>query len=348
MFIGNGGAEFGVRGYISAYDAETGAMAWRFYTVPGRPGEPDGAASDKALAEKAAPTWNGEYWTIGGGGTVWDAIVYDPELDLLYFGIGNGSPWTQGYRGKIGDNLFLASIVAVKPDTGEYVWHYQEVPGDEWDFTSVQPMMLADLPINGETRKVLMHAPKNGFFYVIDRTNGQIISAEPFAPVTWATSIDKETGRPVENPEARYSRTGKPWRGTPGPQGAHNWNPMAFSPMTGFVYIPVSVLTSTYVQADTFGPRVMGFNTGIDRSANGAERSRGRASGNGRLQGTPARLGPGELRKKHGGSNIPDPATAAFWRRPEISSCKARLAATSSSTTRTTARSCGPCRCRRQ
>jgi alcohol dehydrogenase (cytochrome c)/quinohemoprotein ethanol dehydrogenase len=268
VFIGNGGAEFGVRGYISAYDAETGNLAWRFYTVPGRPGETDGAASDKALAEIAAPTWNGEYWTIGGGGTVWDSIVYDQELDLLYFGVGNGSPWSQAYRGKIGDNLFLVSIVAVKPDTGEYVWHYQEVPGDEWDFTSVQPMMLADLQINGETRKVLMHAPKNGFFYVIDRTNGQLISAEPFAPVTWATAIDKETGRPVENPDARYSVTGRPWRGTPGPQGAHNWNPMAFSPMTGFVYVPVNVLTSTYVLAETFGPRVMGFNTGTDRGAN--------------------------------------------------------------------------------
>ena len=268
VFIGNGGAEFGVRGYISAYDAETGNLSWRFYTVPGRPGETDGAASDKAIAEIAAPTWNGEYWTIGGGGTVWDSIVYDQELDLLYFGVGNGSPWSQAYRGKIGDNLFLVSIVAVKPDTGEYVWHYQEVPGDEWDFTSVQPMMLADLQIQGETRKVLMHAPKNGFFYVIDRTNGQLISAEPFAPVTWATSVDKETGRPVENPEARYSNTGRPWRGTPGPQGAHNWNPMAFSPNTGFVYIPVNVLTSTYVLADTFGPRVMGFNTGTDRGAN--------------------------------------------------------------------------------
>ncbi len=270
VFIGNGGAEFGVRGYISAYDAETGNMAWRFYTVPGRPGETDGAASDKAMAEIAAPTWNGEYWTIGGGGTVWDSIVYDQELDLLYFGVGNGSPWSQGYRGKIGDNLFLVSIVAVKPDTGEYVWHYQEVPGDEWDYTAVQPMMLADLAINGEMRKVLMHAPKNGFFYVIDRTNGQLLSAEPFAPVTWATAIDKETGRPIENPDARYSNTGKPWRGTPGPQGAHNWNPMSFSRDTGLVYIPVNVLTSTYVLAETFGPRLMGFNTGLDRGANAA------------------------------------------------------------------------------
>jgi quinohemoprotein ethanol dehydrogenase len=268
VFIGNGGAEFGVRGYISAYDAESGDMVWRFYTVPGATGQPDNAASDKMLAEKAASTWGDGGLVLGGGGTVWDAIVYDPEFDLLYFGTGNASPWTQGYRGKIGDNLFLASIVAVKPDTGEYVWHYQEVPGDEWDFTSVQPIILADLPINGETRKVLLHAPKNGFFYVLDRETGELISADPFAPVTWASSVDKETGRPVEHPEARYSRTGKPWRGTPGPQGAHNWNPMAFSPDTGLVYIPVNVLTSTYVQAATFGERAMGFNTGLDRGAN--------------------------------------------------------------------------------
>ena len=268
VFIGNGGAEFGVRGYISAYDAESGDMVWRFYTVPGATAQPDNAASDKMLAEKAASTWGDGGLVLGGGGTVWDAIVYDPEFDLLYFGTGNASPWTQGYRGKIGDNLFLASIVAVKPDTGEYVWHYQEVPGDEWDFTSVQPIILADLPINGETRKVLLHAPKNGFFYVLDRETGELISADPFAPVTWASSVDKETGRPVEHPDARYSRTGKPWRGTPGPQGAHNWNPMAFSPDTGLVYIPVNVLVSTYVQASTFGPRAMGFNTGLDRAAN--------------------------------------------------------------------------------
>jgi len=268
VFIGNGGAEFGVRGYISAYDAESGDMVWRFYTVPNATGQPDNAASDKMLAEKAASTWGDGGLVLGGGGTVWDAIVYDPEFDLLYFGSGNASPWTQGYRGKIGDNLFLASIVAVKPDTGEYVWHYQEVPGDEWDFTSVQPIILADLPINGETRKVLLHAPKNGFFYVLDRATGELISADPFAPVTWASSVDIDTGRPVEHPDARYSRTGKPWRGTPGPQGAHNWNPMAFSPDTGLVYIPVNVLVSTYVQAATFGERAMGFNTGLDRGAN--------------------------------------------------------------------------------
>jgi quinohemoprotein ethanol dehydrogenase len=264
VFIGNGGAEFGVRGYISAYDAETGALVWRFYTVPGQPGQTDGVASDKVLSEIAAPTWNGEYWTVGGGGTVWDAIVYDPELDLLYFGVGNGSPWTQGFRGQSGDNLFLVSIVAVKPDTGEYVWHYQESPGDEWDYTAVQPIILADLTIGGRVRKVLMQAPKNGFFYVLDRATGELLSAEAFAPVNWATGIDMKTGRPIHNPGARYSQTGKMFEASPGPPGAHNWHPMAFSPRTGLVYIPVQVISYPYVLADSFRPAAFGWNLGLD------------------------------------------------------------------------------------
>ncbi len=268
VLIGNSGAEFGVRGYISAYDAQTGEMVWRFYTVPGDPAKPDNAASDKILAEKAASTWGDGGLILGGGGTVWDSIVYDPDLDLLYFGTGNASPWTQGYRGKIGDNLFLASIVAVRPDTGEYVWHYQEVPGDEWDYTSVQSIILADVQINGQTRKALLHAPKNGFFYVLDREDGGLISAEPFSRVTWASGIDRDTGRPIEHPDARYSRTGKAWVGYPGPHGAHNWNPMAFSPATGYAYIPAQEIGSTYKQAESFGPRLMGFNTGLDRGTN--------------------------------------------------------------------------------
>jgi alcohol dehydrogenase (cytochrome c)/quinohemoprotein ethanol dehydrogenase len=264
VFIGNGGAEFGVRGYISAYDAESGALVWRFYTVPGPPGQTDGAASDKALAEIASSTWMGEYWTVGGGGTVWDAIVYDPELDLLYFGVGNGSPWTQGYRGQSGDNLFLVSIVAVKPDTGEYVWHYQESPGDEWDYTAVQPIILADLTIGGRLRQVLMQAPKNGFFYVLDRATGELLSAEAFAPVNWATGIDLRTGRPIHNPEARYSRTGRQFFGLPGPDGAHNWHPMAYSPRTGLVYIPTHVLGFPYTQAQSFNPGPLRKNLGVD------------------------------------------------------------------------------------
>jgi PQQ-dependent dehydrogenase (methanol/ethanol family) len=269
VFIGTSGAEFNIRGYISAYDAETGALVWRFYTVPGDPAHPDGAASDKVLEEKARPTWMGDTWKFGGGGTVWDAIVYDPELDLLYFGTDNGDPWTQAYRGKSGDNLFVTSIVAVKPDTGEYVWHYQVNPGDEWDYSAVQGMILTDLTIDGRVRKVLMQAPKNGFFYVLDRATGELLSAKAFAPMNWATGIDMKTGRPIENPAARYSMTGKPFEAFPDGNGAHLWNPMAFSPKTGFVYIPVHLTSLTYTQAQSFGLRAMGANLGMDLLAFG-------------------------------------------------------------------------------
>ena len=175
VLIGNGGAELGVRGYISAYDAETGKLAWRFFITPNPEGKPDGAASDKIFAEKAAATWFGEGWKqTGGGGTAWDAITYDPQTDLVYIGTGNGSPWSHQARsdGK-GDNLFLSSILALKPDTGEYVWHYQTTPGDSWDYTAVQQIMTADLTIDGEKRHVVMQAPKNGFFYVLDAATRQ-------------------------------------------------------------------------------------------------------------------------------------------------------------------------------
>ncbi len=165
MIVGNGGAELGVRGYVSAYDASSGEMAWRFYTVPGNPAD----GFESPLTEKIAKTWNGEWWKWGGGGTVWDFIVYDPELDLLCIGVGNGSPWNQALRSPGGgDNLFLASIVALRPDTGEYVWHYQTGPGETWDHTATQHIMLSELEIDGEVRKVPMQAPKNGFFYVLD------------------------------------------------------------------------------------------------------------------------------------------------------------------------------------
>ncbi|MEE8495658.1 MAG: PQQ-dependent dehydrogenase, methanol/ethanol family, partial [Xanthomonadales bacterium] len=196
VIIGNGGAEFGVRGYVSAYNASNGARIWRFFTVPGNP--EDGFESP--ALERAAATWNGEWWKLGGGGTVWDSIAYDPELDLLYIGTGNGSPWSQHIRSPGGgDNLYLSSIVALKPDNGEYVWHYQTTPGETWDFTATQHMILADLEIGGRVRKVIMQAPKNGFFYVLDRESGEFLSAEPFVPVNWAERIDPETGRPVEN-----------------------------------------------------------------------------------------------------------------------------------------------------
>jgi PQQ-dependent dehydrogenase (methanol/ethanol family) len=238
VIIGNGGAERNVRGYASAYDAQTGRMVWRFYLVPTDPGKPDHAASDKALARYAQSTWSDGFWKkTGGGGTPWDAFAYDPELDLLYIGTGNGGPHSRDLRSPGGgDNLFLGSIVAVRPDTGEYVWHFQETPGDSWDFTSVQQMILADIKINGAIRKVILHAPKNGFFYVIDRVTGQFISAKNFAPVNWAKGIDAK-GRPIMNPDAWY--TYKPFLGNPGPPGAHNWYPMSFSPQTGLVYLPV-------------------------------------------------------------------------------------------------------------
>ena len=164
-----------MRGYVSAYDAETGKLVWRFYTVPGDPSKP----FENPALEMAAKTWTGEWWKLGGGGTVWDSMAYDPELDLLYIGTGNGSPWNRAIRSPGGgDNLFLSSIVALKPDTGEYVWHYQTTPGDTWDYTATQHMILADLTIDGRARKVIMQAPKNGFFYVLDRATGELISAE--------------------------------------------------------------------------------------------------------------------------------------------------------------------------
>ena len=264
VLIGNSGGEYNVRGYISAYDAETGNLVWRFYTIPGDPSKP----VENPILKEAAKTWKGQWWTWGGGGTVWDSIVYDPEQDLLIFGTDNGDPWNTNYRSpRGGDNLFLTSIVAVRPDTGQYVWHYQLNPGDEWDYSATQQIILADLTIDGQPRKVAMQAPKNGFFYVIDRTNGKLISAKPFAPVTWATGIDIKTGRPIENPAARYTETGKPFTGTPSPHGAHSWMPMSFDPKTGLVYIPVQDVGFTYAPDKAFEKKPMGINVGLDMAA---------------------------------------------------------------------------------
>jgi quinohemoprotein ethanol dehydrogenase len=247
VVIGNGGADYGVRGFVSAYDADSGEMRWRFYTVPGNP--EDGFENE--VLEKAAATWNGEWWQYGGGGTVWDSMAYDPELDLLYIGVGNGSPWNQKVRSPGGgDNLFLSSIVALRPATGEYVWHYQTTPGENWDYTATQHMILASLEIDGDQRKVLMQAPKNGFFYVLDRTNGELISAEPYVAVTWATGIDKATGRPVEVPEARYGEA--PVLIAPTGFGGHNWHSMAYSPTTKLVFIPSQDLGALYAEEPDF------------------------------------------------------------------------------------------------
>ncbi len=234
VVIGNGGAEYGVRGYVSAYDADDGALVWRTYTVPGNPA--DGFESE-ALA-RAAETWNGEWWTAGGGGTAWDAIIYDPELELLYIGTGNGSPWSRHLRSPGGgDNLFLASVLAVRPATGEYVWHYQTTPGDHWDYTATQPLMLADLEFDGALRRVIMQAPKNGFFYVLDAETGEFLSGQPYVTLNWADGIDVETGRPVERSEAVYDTEYALI--TPMTLGGHNFQPMAFHPETELVYLPV-------------------------------------------------------------------------------------------------------------
>ena len=234
VLIGNAGSEFGVRGFISAYDAETGRLLWRTFTVPGDPAR---GFESKAL-ESASKTWNGEWWVAGGGGTAWDSIVYDPDLDLVYTGTGNGIAWYRDLRSPGGgDNLYLASILALRASDGELVWHFQVTPGDNWDYDATQPLMLADLPIGGAKRKVIMQASKNGFFYVLDRQTGQFISAKAFVQgVTWASGVDLKTGRPMESTSAHDG-----WQAvlvSPAPGGGHNWYPMAFHPATGLVYIP--------------------------------------------------------------------------------------------------------------
>jgi quinohemoprotein ethanol dehydrogenase len=270
VLIGNGGAEYGVRGYITAYDAASGKKVWRFYTVPNAEGKADGEVSDKVLADKANGTWFGQGWKDAkGGGTVWDSMAYDPKLDILYVGVGNGSPWNHKVRsdGK-GDNLFLSSILALKPDTGEYVWHFQTTPGESWDYTAVQPIMLADLPVgaNGATERVVMQAPKNGFFYVLDAATGKFISAKNYASINWATGVDPATGRPIENPAARYVTS--PNQSIPGPYGAHNWQPMAFNPKQGLVYIPVVNVPFTYGNDPNYRHVQGAWNLAIDQLLN--------------------------------------------------------------------------------
>lgn len=235
VIIGNAGVELGVRGYVSAYDVNSGKLLWRFWTAPGDPAK----GFENPTMAMAAKTWAGKWWVQGGGGAVWDSIVFDPELNRIYFGTGNGSPWPHKLRseGK-GDNLFLASIVALDADTGRYLWHYQEVPGESWDFDVTQPLILTDLSIDGRRRKVIMQAPKQGFFYVIDRTDGRLISAQKFVDHnTWASRIDLETGRPVLLANANYDSA--PRLITPNAVAAHSWQPMSYNPLTGLAYFPV-------------------------------------------------------------------------------------------------------------
>jgi quinohemoprotein ethanol dehydrogenase len=262
IFIGNAGAEFGTRGYIAAYDAETGKQIWRFFTIPGDPSQP----FEQPILKEAAKTWSGNWWDLGGGGTVWDGIVYDDRLNLVYFGTGNGTPWNRKYRGDGGgDNLFVASIVAVNADTGKYAWHYQQAPGEGWDYDATSPLMLADLKIDGKKRRVLMQASKNGYFYVLDAKSGKFISANNFVTANWTDGFDPKTGRPNVREEARYDVTGKPVMIQPGAQGAHGWHPMSYSPLTGLVYFSGVETAFAVKSATDYKPVPMGANTGIAR-----------------------------------------------------------------------------------
>ena len=268
VIVGNGGGDYGTnRGLVSTYDAATGKQLWRFWLVPGKPGTKDGDVSDPQM-EVAAKTWNGEWWKWGGGGTVWNAMTYDPELKTIYLGTGNGSPWNQKVRSPGGgDNLYLCSIVALDAETGQYKWHYQTNPGETWDYNAAMDIQLATMEVDGKPRKVLMQAPKNGFFYVLDRRTGKLISAEKLGKVTWAEKIDLKTGRPVENPEARYPKgAAEFW---PSPAGLHGWQAMAYSPQTKLVYIPTvkmaGFMADKGVDPKTYKlPQRYGLSTGLD------------------------------------------------------------------------------------
>ena len=261
ILIGAGGSEYKARGYLAAYDAQTGDELWKFHTVPGNPAD---GFENKAM-EAAAKTWgNSKWWELGGGGTVWDSITYDPATNLVYFGTGNAEPWNPAANGREGDSLYTSSIVAVDADTGEYKWHFQETPEDRWDFDSDAQITAADLDVNGQKRRVVLHAPKNGYFYMLDAKSGQFISAGAFAPQTWTTGIDPKTGRPQINPEAKYEKTGKPFLSVPGAGGAHSWQPMSFSQKTGLVYIPANLAAMPYAAAKDWKPSDIGFQTGMD------------------------------------------------------------------------------------
>lgn len=265
IFVGNSGAEFGVRGYLSAYDAETGELSWRFYTVPGNPAD----GFENEAMKRAADTWSGEWWTFGGGGTVWDAVIYDEVNNTVIFGTGNGTPWNASARGpEKGDNLYVASIVAVNADTGEYAWHYQAAPGDTWDYDNVSPMMLVNLDWEGQQRRVVLQPSKNGFMYVLDAVSGKLLKADPFTALNWADGVDLQTGRPNVRPEALYTDTGEVFNLAPGVQGAHGWHANAFHPDTGLIYIATQEAYFPMKADPNFKINEVGANIGLDFGAN--------------------------------------------------------------------------------
>jgi quinohemoprotein ethanol dehydrogenase len=304
VVVGVSGAEYPVRGFFAAYDAQTGHFAWRFYTVPGDPSKP----FENPALKMAAQTWEGEWWKMGGGATIWDGMAYDPEADLLYVGTGNGGPWPEPLRQSKGkDNLFVASILAVKPDTGELKWYFQPVPGDSWDYDSVQQLLLADLTIKGRPRKVLMQANKDGFYYVIDRLTGQFISGEPFARVTWAKGLNEATGRPIVNQEAHYGTAAVSI--SPSAGGAHNWSPMSFNPATGLVYIPSNPNGSQTLAIDDK------FEYHPDRKNLGINRAAAPAAGAGKTPPSPPAIGPEPIEGQRGVLLAWDPiAQKERWR----------------------------------
>ncbi len=260
VVIGNSGAEFGVRGYITAYDLETGEQKWRFFIVPGDPKK----GFEHPEMEMASKTWDpNSTWEAGLGGTVWGQYAYDPELNLLYVGTGNSSPYLIWFRSPNGgDNLFLSSILAINPDNGKLSWHYQTTPGEIWDYTSTMNIILADIDIKGKPRKVLMQAPKNGFFYVLDRKTGELLSAEKYSPANWASHIDMKTGRPVLTGQGWYKDT--PKLVIPSLSGAHSWQPMSYSPITKLVYIPVIVSPMIYKSLPAYSFQKRVFGTGLN------------------------------------------------------------------------------------
>ncbi|MEJ0038236.1 MAG: PQQ-dependent dehydrogenase, methanol/ethanol family [Gammaproteobacteria bacterium] len=307
VIIGNAGGEFGVRGYITAYDGKTGKQLWRFYTVPGDPAE----AVEQPIMKVAAKTWSGNWWDLGGGGTVWDGLIYDEKNNLVMLGTGNGSPWNRKYRGDGGgDNLFIASIVAVNADTGKYAWHYQQAPGEGWDYDATSPLMLADLKIDGKPRHVLMQASKNGYFYVLDAKNGKFISANNFVTGELdEKGFDPNTGRPNVNPEVRYDETGRAAMLQPGGQGAHGWHPMSFSPQTGLTYFSAwkrwgAMKGGADLQSRTDGPPTTGLSAGAAAELktpmpNGRRALATRGVGSGEAEGSLAHRRAGNDRRGH-------------------------------------------------